>query len=67
MDELVQRAQRFINTQYSNGATLGIAALDADGRTGWPVMYALTRALQYEMGISPLSNWFGPTTLATGD
>lgn len=64
-DELVRRAQRFINTTYGNGATLGISKLDEDGQTGWPTMYALTRALQYEMGISPLSNAFGPTTLAT--
>jgi hypothetical protein len=28
-------------------------------------MYALTRALQYEMQITALSNTFGPTTLAT--
>ncbi|ANW19793.1 glycoside hydrolase domain-containing protein [Streptomyces clavuligerus] len=64
-DELVRRAQRFINTQYGNGATLGISKLEEDGRTGWTTMYALTRALQYEMGISALSNSFGPTTLST--
>ncbi|MYS89753.1 MULTISPECIES: glycoside hydrolase domain-containing protein [Streptomyces] len=63
-DEMVQRAQRFINTTYNNGATLGISKLDENGQTGWPVMYALTRALQYEMGITALSNSFGPTTLA---
>ncbi|MGW3724888.1 peptidoglycan-binding domain-containing protein, partial [Streptomyces sp. NPDC000851] len=62
-DEMVQRAQRFINTTYNNGATLGISKLDENGQTGWPVMYALTRALQYEMGITALSNSFGPTTL----
>ncbi|NEA44329.1 glycoside hydrolase domain-containing protein [Streptomyces sp. SID11385] len=64
-DELVLRAQRFINTTYNNGATLGISKLDENGQTGWPVMYALTRALQYEMGITALSDSFGPTTLAT--
>ncbi|WP_033312021.1 glycoside hydrolase domain-containing protein [Streptomyces iakyrus] len=62
-DEMVQRAQRFINTTYNNGATLGISKLDENGQTGWPVMYALTRALQYEMGITALSDSFGPTTL----
>ena len=35
-----------------------------NGKTGWPVMYALTRALQYELGITALSDSFGPTTLA---
>lgn len=64
-DELVRRAQRFINTQYNNGGTLGISKLEENGRTGWPTMYALTRALQYEMGIKSLSNSFGPTTLST--
>ncbi|MFC8591232.1 glycoside hydrolase domain-containing protein [Streptomyces atroolivaceus] len=64
-DEMVQRAQRFINTTYNNGATLGIAKLDENGQTGWPVMYALTRALQYEMGITALSDSFGPTTMST--
>ncbi|GAA2977187.1 putative peptidoglycan binding protein [Streptomyces sp. KhCrAH-43] len=63
-DEMVLRAQRFINTTYGNGATLGISKLAEDGKTGWTVMYALTRALQYEMGISALSNNFGPGTMA---
>ncbi|MFE4214717.1 glycoside hydrolase domain-containing protein [Streptomyces sp. NPDC056844] len=63
-DEMVLRAQRFINTTYGNGATLGISKLAEDGKTGWPVMYALTRALQYEMGITALSDAFGPATLA---
>lgn len=64
-DEMVRLAQRFVNTTYNNGATLGISKLDENGVTGWPVMYALTRALQYEMGITALSDSFGPTTLAT--
>ncbi|WP_282687147.1 MULTISPECIES: glycoside hydrolase domain-containing protein [unclassified Streptomyces] len=63
-DEMVRIAQRFVNTTYGNGATLGISKLEEDGRTGWPVMYALTRALQYEMGITNLSNAFGPATMA---
>ncbi|MET7357337.1 glycoside hydrolase domain-containing protein [Streptomyces sp. NPDC005562] len=62
-DELVKRAQRFINTTYGNGSTLGIPKLEENGRTSWTVMYALTRALQYEMGITSLSDSFGPATL----
>ncbi|TWG25844.1 putative peptidoglycan binding protein [Actinoplanes teichomyceticus] len=62
---MVLRAQRFINQTYSNGATLGISKVPEDGRTGWTTMYALTRALQYELGITSLSNSFGPTTLST--
>ncbi|GAB1643801.1 glycoside hydrolase domain-containing protein [Krasilnikovia sp. MM14-A1259] len=65
VDDMIVRAQRFINSTYNNGATLGISKLEEDGRTGWTTMYALTRALQYEMGITALSNTFGPTTLST--
>ncbi|MEU4771147.1 glycoside hydrolase domain-containing protein [Micromonospora sp. NPDC023644] len=64
-DEMVLRAQRFINSTYNNGATLGISKLEENGRTGWSTMYALTRALQYELGITALSDSFGPTTLST--
>ncbi|MQS38553.1 glycoside hydrolase domain-containing protein [Streptomyces katsurahamanus] len=63
-DEMVRRAQRFINTKYNSGATLGISKLDENGQTSWTVMYALTRALQYELGITSLSNSFGPGTLS---
>ncbi|EWC61824.1 putative peptidoglycan binding domain protein [Actinokineospora spheciospongiae] len=60
VDEMVVRAQRFINS-YS---VAGIPKVAENGKTGWPVMYALTRALQYELGITALSDSFGPTTLA---
>ncbi|MGR8007614.1 glycoside hydrolase domain-containing protein [Streptomyces hypolithicus] len=63
-DEKVRQAQRFINTTYSNGAALGTSKLEENGQTGWPVMYALTRALQYEMGITSLSDSFGSATMA---
>lgn len=63
-DEMVRLAQSFVNRTYNNGATLGISKLEEDGLTGWTTIYALTRALQYEMGISSLSDSFGPTTLS---
>ncbi len=62
-DAMVMRAQQFINETY--GGKLGIPALEVDGKTSWTVMYALTRALQYELGITSLSDSFGPTTLST--
>ncbi|MGP3946159.1 glycoside hydrolase domain-containing protein [Streptomyces sp. 6N106] len=62
-DAMVMRAQQFINETYAG--KLGIPALEVDGKTGWTVMYALTRALQYELGITSLSDSFGPTTLST--
>ena len=64
-DELVLQAQRFLNRTYSNGTKLGISKVPEDGQTGWTTMYALTRALQYEMGLTTLSDTFGPTTLST--
>jgi peptidoglycan hydrolase-like protein with peptidoglycan-binding domain len=59
-DEMVLRAQRFINSY----AVPGIPTVEENGRTSWRVMYALTRALQHELGVSPLSDSFGPGTLA---
>ncbi|WP_432191512.1 glycoside hydrolase domain-containing protein [Streptomyces sp. bgisy027] len=61
-DEMVLQAQKFINKVY--GSRIGMT-VEENGRTGWPVMYALTRALQWELGIAPVSNSFGPTTLST--
>ncbi|MGW8763325.1 glycoside hydrolase domain-containing protein [Streptomyces sp. NPDC055815] len=62
-DEMVLRAQKFINVTY--GGKLGIEPLAENGITSWKVMFALTRALQYELGITTLSDTFGPTTLNT--
>lgn len=62
-DEMVRRAQQFINGTYEG--KLGIDRLPENGQTGWSVMFALTRALQYELGITTLSDNFGPTTMST--
>ncbi|MBT8228384.1 MAG: DUF1906 domain-containing protein [Dactylosporangium sp.] len=64
-DSRVLLAQEFINNTYNNGATIGISKLEENGQTSWSTMYALTRALQYEIGITALSDNFGPTTLST--
>ncbi|MFJ8473680.1 glycoside hydrolase domain-containing protein [Kitasatospora sp. NPDC094011] len=61
-DEMVRRAQSFVNSFY--GKRTGMT-VEENGRTGWTTMYALTRALQVELGITSLSNTFGPTTLST--
>jgi peptidoglycan hydrolase-like protein with peptidoglycan-binding domain len=65
VDTMVLQAQQFINSTYNNGVTLGISKLNENGTTSWSAMYALTRALQYELGITALSDSFGPTTLST--
>ncbi|MFK4071090.1 glycoside hydrolase domain-containing protein [Streptomyces sp. NPDC029674] len=59
-DEMVLKAQRFINSY----AVDGIPDVEENGRTSWTVMYALTRVLQHELGLSTLTDSFGPATLA---
>ncbi|GAA4131541.1 glycoside hydrolase domain-containing protein [Actinomadura keratinilytica] len=59
-DAMVERAQRFVNS-YN---VPGIPKIEVTGRTGWTVMHALTRALQYELGLTELSDGFGPAPLA---
>ncbi|MEU1934858.1 glycoside hydrolase domain-containing protein [Streptomyces coeruleorubidus] len=61
-DPMVLRAQRFVNSVY--GSRTG-TTVEETGETDWATLYALTRALQYELGITALSDNFGPTTLAT--
>ncbi|MEV0924285.1 glycoside hydrolase domain-containing protein [Streptomyces spongiicola] len=60
-DEMVRQAQVFVNEAY--GSVIGMTVAE-NGQTGWNTMYALTRALQHELGITSLSNNFGPGTLA---
>ncbi|MFF8280984.1 glycoside hydrolase domain-containing protein [Streptomyces lateritius] len=60
-DQMVIEAQKFINS-YD---VAGIPEVEENGRTSWAVMFALTRALQHELGITALSDSFGPTTLST--
>ena len=62
-DPMVAMSQGFINQVY--GDVPGIPEVEVDGQTGWATMYALTRCLQHELGITSLSDNFGPTTLAT--
>lgn len=60
-DPWVTNAQTWINTTYGHIPAIG--TVPTDGKTGWPIMYALTRALQRELGITSLSDTFGETTL----
>ncbi|MER7823761.1 glycoside hydrolase domain-containing protein [Streptomyces sp. NPDC096097] len=64
MDEKVLAAQKWVNATYYNKGITQVGLAPEDGKTGWGTMYAFTRALQYELGITPVSNSFGPTTLA---
>src|SRR4051794_1061699 len=62
VDEMVLKAQQFVNMYYA--AQPDIPTVSEDGNTGWATMYALTRCLQYEIGITALSDTFGPATLS---
>lgn len=64
VDEWVLEAQRWVNRTY--GGYAGFVRAPETGRTGWSTMFALTRALQIELGLSgsQLSDTFGPTTLS---
>lgn len=55
-------SQAWLNATYDDNP--GYQPIEVDGSTGWQTMYALTRALQIELGISPTSTSFGPTTLS---
>jgi peptidoglycan hydrolase-like protein with peptidoglycan-binding domain len=61
VDQQVIIAQQFINSYNVSG----IPKVEENGKTSWTVMYALTRCLQHELGITTLSDNFGPTTLST--
>ncbi|MCK0470270.1 glycoside hydrolase domain-containing protein [Halalkalibacter sp. APA_J-10(15)] len=63
IDEMVLLVQRWVNFNYSNRFNWG-EPIPENGRTGWTTMYALTRALQIEIGITNPVNAFGPATLA---
>jgi peptidoglycan hydrolase-like protein with peptidoglycan-binding domain len=62
VDEKVLEAQKWVNSTY--GSVAGYQRCPEDGRTGWSVMYSFTRGLQIELGITSLSDSFGPTTLS---
>ncbi|MFD5264478.1 glycoside hydrolase domain-containing protein [Bacillus wiedmannii] len=59
-DPAVFNVQRWVNEKYHSVKGFELAPLN--GKTGWSTMYALTRALQVELGITTLADAFGPTT-----
>ena len=61
-DPLVLSAQQWLNATYGNDSRYEI--IPENGKTGWTTIYALTRALQIELGITNTADSFGPTTVA---
>lgn len=54
--------QKWLNQQYGN--IPGFVTVTEDGRTGNNTVKALARALQYELGITPMDGDFGSGSLA---
>ncbi len=61
-DPRVEEVQLWVNTTY--GDVPGFTQVPVTGRTGWTTIFALTRALQHELGITSLSDNFGTGTEA---
>lgn len=59
-DPMVFYTQRWLNQEY--GSVSGFGSVPENGRTSWDTVYGLLRALQHELGITSLSNNFGPST-----
>lgn len=60
IDPMIHLTQKWLNQEY--GKVPGFGSVPVDGQTGWPTIYGLLRALQYELGITSLSNSFGTET-----
>lgn len=59
-DDMVYLTQKWLNQEY--GDVSGFGSVPENGKTGWKTIYGLTRALQYELGITSLADNFGPKT-----
>jgi peptidoglycan hydrolase-like protein with peptidoglycan-binding domain len=62
MASSVLHAQQWVNATYAG--VDGFTPVQEDGVAGWATVHALTRALQHELGVTELSDSFGPTTLS---
>lgn len=62
MDAMVLATQQYLNKNY--GGKSGYNTIAEDGATGWSTIYALTRALQIELGLSAPANNFGNASVA---
>lgn len=62
LDQMVLASQKWVNKTY--GYHPQFDKIVENGKTGWSTVYALTKGLQIELGITTLSDSFGPTTLA---
>lgn len=63
-DPMVQATQEWLNSTYGDYAWFEMIPPERIGKTSWATMFALTRALQFELGISAsaIADSFGPAT-----
>ncbi len=61
-DPMVLKTQQWLNQTYGGKTGYGNNIAE-NGETGWTTIYALTRALQIELGITSTANNFGPSTI----
>ena len=61
-DVLVYKTQQWLNSTYGSDSRFG--SVPENGKTGWPTIYGLLRALQIELGITNTANNFGPSTIS---
>ena len=59
-DPWVLEVQVWLNKTY--GTVNGWGSVPENGKTGWPTIYGLIRAVQYELGITSMVDNFGTTT-----
>lgn len=62
VDAMVLATQQWLNATYGGDSRYN--TITEDGLTGWNTIYALTRALQIELGIQNTADNFGPTSQA---
>lgn len=61
-DQMVLETQQYLNAIYGNNEHW--VMIDENGKTGWPTIRGLIRALQIETNISTPNGNFGPATEA---
>ncbi len=61
-DSMVRATQVWLNRTYGNDNRFNKIPESLYGKTSWTTIYALTRALQIELGIKSTADNFGPTT-----
>jgi hypothetical protein len=61
MDLMVLKTQEYLNATYGHDPRYNVID-PVNGLTGWKTIYALTRALQIELGITATADSFGATS-----